>query len=63
MLLINFASFLGGAAPDIGLINVAASSAGISLHKCAATSSENRQVFRFLTYFTHDQDYFFAIFS
>uniref|UniRef100_A0AAR5QD97 ubiquitinyl hydrolase 1 n=1 Tax=Dendroctonus ponderosae TaxID=77166 RepID=A0AAR5QD97_DENPD len=31
----------GGASPDIGLINVAASSAGISLHKCAATSSEN----------------------
>ncbi|XP_050316350.1 ubiquitin carboxyl-terminal hydrolase 34 isoform X2 [Anthonomus grandis grandis] len=31
----------GGAAPEIGLINVAASTAGIALHKCAATSSEN----------------------
>ncbi|KAF7284487.1 hypothetical protein GWI33_022078 [Rhynchophorus ferrugineus] len=31
----------GGAAPEVGLINVAASSAGITLHKCAATSSEN----------------------
>ncbi|XP_066257421.1 ubiquitin carboxyl-terminal hydrolase puf [Euwallacea similis] len=31
----------GGAVPDVGLINVAASSAGIALHKCAATSSEN----------------------
>lgn len=35
---------LGGAAPEVGLINVAASSAGIALHKCAATSSENRLV-------------------
>lgn len=30
----------GGGVPDIGLINVAASNAGIALHKCA-TSSEN----------------------
>lgn len=30
----------GGGAPEIGLINVAASNAGISLHKCT-TSSEN----------------------
>ncbi|CAH1127870.1 unnamed protein product [Ceutorhynchus assimilis] len=31
----------GGASPEVGLINVAASSAGIALHKCAPTSSEN----------------------
>ena len=30
----------GGGVPEVGLINVAASNAGITLHKCA-TSSEN----------------------